>query len=280
LQQIKILNLIAIIAGWGVFYVLAQVLNLESRGWEVHPLYALIRSKKLNNFIIWLAELNPRLWRIFGNVAVASSIGQVFFISYILIRNLWNFIFIPEQASPVQPLIPGVTISTSSLPWFLLAAGIIILVHELSHGIQCAVEGVPIKNSALLIAVITFGGAVEPDEEAIEEAPLLSKLRIFASGSLINLLTGLLMIPLFIMFQNTMPQILGLFLNWVYFISINLAMMNMLPIGPLDGGQMWREWTETVKNGEMLQKAANVGFIGLIGGNIILSLAQFGLISL
>lgn len=280
MQQIKILNLIAIIAAWGVFYVLAQVLNLESRGWEVHPLYALIRSKKLNNFIIWLAELNPRLWRIFGNVAVASSIGQVFFISYILIRNLWNFIFIPEQASPVQPLIPGVTISTSSLPWFLLAAGIIILVHELSHGIQCAVEGVPIKNSALLIAVITFGGAVEPDEEAIEEAPLLSKLRIFASGSLINLLTGLLMIPLFIMFQNTMPQILGLFLNWVYFISINLAMMNMLPIGPLDGGQMWREWTETVKNGEMLQKAANVGFIGLIGGNIILSLAQFGLISL
>lgn len=280
MQQIKILNLIAIIAAWGVFYVLAQVLNLESRGWEVHPLYALIRSKKLNNFIIWLAELNPSLWRIFGNVAVASSIGQVFFISYILIRNLWNFIFIPEQASPVQPLIPGVTISTSSLPWFLLAAGIIILVHELSHGIQCAVEGVPIKNSALLIAVITFGGAVEPDEEAIEEAPLLSKLRIFASGSLINLLTGLLMIPLFIMFQNTMPQILGLFLNWVYFISINLAMMNMLPIGPLDGGQMWREWTETVKNGEMLQKAANVGFIGLIGGNIILSLAQFGLISL
>ncbi|MFP3950794.1 MAG: site-2 protease family protein [Candidatus Bathyarchaeia archaeon] len=280
MQQIQILNLIAILAGWGVFYVIAQVLDLESRGWEVHPLYALIRSKRLNNFIIWLAELNPGLWRIFGNVAVASSVGQVAFISYILGRNLWNFIFVPEQASPVQPLIPGVTISLSSLPWFLLAAGLIILLHELSHGIQCAVEGVPIKNSALLIAVITFGGAVEPDEEAIEEASLLSKMRIFASGSLINLLTGLMVIPLFIIFQNTMPQLLGLFLNWTYFISINLAMMNMLPIGPLDGGQMWREWTATIKNGEVLQKAANVGFMGLIGGNIVLSLAQFGLIPL
>jgi Zn-dependent protease len=272
-----IIALSIILVAWFIFYFLAQLLNLEERGWDIHPLYALIKSKRLNNFIIWLAELNPGLWRVFGNLGVVASVGQVSFITYILFRNLWNFIFIPDQAQPVQPLIPGVTIGLSSLPWFLASAGIIILIHELSHGIQCAVEGVPIENSALLLAVITFGGAVEPDEEAMEEAPLMSKLRIFASGSFSNLVTGLSMILLFVIFGGMMPTVIGIFLNWIYFISINLAMVNMLPIGPLDGGQMWTAWTERFNNGDYLRQAATLGFLGLIGFNIAMSFAFFGL---
>jgi membrane-associated protease RseP (regulator of RpoE activity) len=259
---------------------MADLLNLREKGWEVKPLYALIRSKRLNSFIEWLASLNPKMWRIFGNIAVVASIGQVVFLSSILFRNLLNFIFRPEQASPVQPLIPGVTIGGSSLPWFFASTGLIILIHELSHGVQCAVEGVPIKNSALLIAIITFGGAIEPDEESIEEAKLMSKLRIFASGSLANLLTGLIMIPIFVLFGRILPEFVLIFLNWVYFISINLAMVNMLPLGPLDGGLMWRTWTERFTKAHILRKIANYGFITLIGGNIILSFAQFGLIPL
>lgn len=280
MQQNSLLTLAIIIVSWFIFYFMADLLNLREKGWEVKPLYALIRSKRLNSFIEWLASLNPKMWRIFGNIAVVASIGQVVFLSSILFRNLLNFIFRPEQASPVQPLIPGVTIGGSSLPWFFASTGLIILIHELSHGVQCAVEGVPIKNSALLIAIITFGGAIEPDEESIEEAKLMSKLRIFASGSLANLLTGLIMIPIFVLFGRILPEFVLIFLNWVYFISINLAMVNMLPLGPLDGGLMWRTWTERFTKAHILRKIANYGFITLIGGNIILSFAQFGLIPL
>jgi membrane-associated protease RseP (regulator of RpoE activity) len=353
----QLIALIGILTAWSIFNIIAKRLDLEKRGWEVHPLYALIKSKKLNNLIFSFAKVNPVFWRIFGNIAVASSLGQATFVSYILIQNLWNFIFRPENASPVQPLIPGVTISISSLPWFLAATGIVIFAHELSHGIQCAVEGIPIKNSALLIAVITIGGAVEPDEEAIQEASNMAKMRIFASGGFMNLLIGLITIPIFIIsnlvnaiqitkviyqliqiiiaigilvtsflliisvisllytknnsiysikskdkYRNLLNlilldiilfaisitflviidmkliQALNIFLNWIYFISINLAMINMLPLGPLDGGVMWRTWTNTQENSRILQKIANYGFITLIGGNMILSLAQFGLI--
>lgn len=280
MQQNTMLNLAIIIVSWFIFYFIAELLNLRERGWEVKPLYALVRSKRLNNFIEWLAKLNPKFWRIFGNIAVVASVGQVIFLSSLLFRNMLNFIFRPEQASPVQPLIPGVTIGGGSLPWFFASTGLIILIHELSHGIQCAVEGVQIKNSALLIAVITFGGAIEPDEESIENAGMMSKLRIFASGSLANLLTGLILVPVFVLFGRILPQFVLIFLNWVYFISINLAMVNMLPVGPLDGSQMWRTWTERFNNAPMMRKILNYGFITLIGTNIILSFAQFGLIPL
>ena len=268
----------AILAAWVLFYLVATQLKLDEKGWEIAPLYALYKSTRLNNLIKRLAAINPTAWKVLGNIGIAASVGQAGFITYILAKNIWNFIYVPEQASPVQPLIPGVTISVNSLPWFLLAAGIIILSHELGHGVMCIVEDVRVKTAAVMFAVITFGGAVEPDEDDIQNASIWSKMRIYAIGSLINLVTGLLTIPIFIFFGRSMPVHLVVFFNWMYFVAINLAMMNMLPIGPLDGGQMWREFTQRFKMGQNLQTGATYGFIGLILLNIVLSLSKFGLV--
>jgi membrane-associated protease RseP (regulator of RpoE activity) len=267
-----------IIGAWFVFYTVAKLLGFEKHGVVLSPLYALFKSTKLNDFILKLGYWKPGLWRVLGNVGVVSSVGQAGFISWILFRNLWNFLYIPEKASPVQPLIPGLTVSVPSLPWFLVAAGLVILVHELAHGVMCVIDGVPIKSSAFLLAVITFGGAVEADEEALRAASLMTKMRIYGAGSLINLLFGLSTIPIMIAFGTVMPIWMIIFLNWIYFIAVNLAMMNMLPIGPLDGGQMWREFTKAMGWGELTRNATTFGFIVLIFGNIGLSLARFGFI--
>ena len=272
----QILTLTLLIAAWMAFYVAAKRLRLEERGWDVQPFYALYKSTRLNELIGRIGGWRPSAWRVLGNVGVAASVGQASFITFILARNLWSFVFKPEQASPVQPLIPGVTISVGSLPWFLLAAGVVILTHELGHGLMCVVEGIPVKSAAVMFAVVTFGGAVEPDEEGMEGASTMSKMRVFAIGSMINLLTGLLIIPVFIVLGGALPTQLLIFLNWLYFISINLAMMNMLPIGPLDGGQMWRAFTAGLKGGRTLQMAATYGFVALILMNLGLSLVTFG----
>ena len=274
----QINTLAVILMAWVAFYFLAKQLKLDEKGWDIAPLYALYKSTKLNDIINRLAKMSPEGWKTLGNIGIAAGVGQAGFITYILVRNVWNFVFVPEQASPVQPLIPGVTISVNSLPWFLLAAGVIILSHELGHGVMCIVEGVRVKTAAVMFAVITFGGAVEPEEEDINAASIWSRLRIYAMGSIINLITGLLTIPVFIAFGRSMPPQLIVFFNWLYFVAINLAMMNMLPIGPLDGGQMWREYTQRFSNGQMLRTGATYGFIGLILLNIILSLSKFGLV--
>lgn len=259
---------------------MAKQLKLNEKGWEIGTYYALYKSTGLNNIIIRFGNWNPRFWQILGNIGVAAGFGQVAFITYILGTNIWSFIFVPEQASPVQPLIPGVTISVNSMPWFLLGAGVVILTHELGHGIMCVVENVKVKTAALMFAVVTFGGAVEPDEEDIRNASIMSKMRIYAIGSIINLITGILTIPVFIFLFPVLPIQIRVFVNWVYFIAINLAMMNMLPIGPLDGGQMWRTYTENKPNGKKLQMATTYGYIMLILMNIILSFVKFGFVQI
>jgi membrane-associated protease RseP (regulator of RpoE activity) len=145
---------------------------------------------------------------------------------------------------------------------------------------MCVVENVKVKSSALMFAVVTFGGAVEPNEDDIRNASTMSKMRIYAIGSIINLITGILTIPIFIFLLPYLPIQLRVFANWVYFISINLAMMNMLPIGPLDGGQMWRTYTENKANGKTLQQVATYGFIILILMNLVLSFIKFGFIQI
>jgi membrane-associated protease RseP (regulator of RpoE activity) len=103
-------------------------------------------------------------------------------------------------------------------------------------------------------------------------------MSIFASGSIVNLITGLAVIPIMILFDGVMPDALGLFFSWLYFVSINLAIMNMLPIGHLDGGQMWRAITERYPSGKLLQNIATYAFLTLIVGNLVFSFNMFGLV--
>jgi membrane-associated protease RseP (regulator of RpoE activity) len=268
----------ALVALWLLFLGAVKYLKLEREGFEVSPYYAIVKSTVLNKLITRLANVNPRAWRIFGNVAVASAVGQSIFATYLLASNLHAFIFRPEAAGAVQPLIPGVTISTNSLPWFLLAAGVVILTHELMHGVQCVIEGVKVKSAAFLYAVITFGGAVEPDEETLKQATLMGRLRIYASGSLINISLAMLVILLGTALGEATPLPLAIFLNWLFFVSLNLAVMNMLPLGPLDGGQMLRDVTAGLKYGKQIQQLATYSVLILIGGNLLLSMGRFGFI--
>ena len=274
-------TLFVLVLAWVLFYLAAVSFKLERFGVEVHPLYALYKSTVLNDFLARVGGWKPGLWRVVGNIGVASFFGQVAFMSYILFQNLYRFLYVPKAASPVVPLIPGVTISFQSLPWFLAAAGVVILFHELAHGVLCVVEGIPVRYAAVLLAVVTFGGAVEPDEEAMKAAGLMSKLRIFASGSLVNLVTGLLLIVFFVVSGDGLPAALDVFLHWLYFVSINLALVNMLPVYPLDGGQMLRTYLATKPGwGSSLERVMTFGFLGLMGSNLVLSLIRFGLIPL
>jgi len=264
---------------WAALYAASRLLELDRHGLEVHPLYALYRSKRLNGFIERIALRTPRLWRVLGNMGVATSPGLTIYISYLLLVNLQRFFYVPEKASPVIPIIPGVTVRFQSLPWFLIAAGLVILAHELAHGIQCILEGIPIRSSALVFAIITIGGAVEPDEEALESASDMSQMRVYAAGSFSNLVIGLAALILLIIYARTMPLPLLYLLHWTYFLSINVAMVNMLPIKPLDGWRMLKILTDA-RGLPIIEKAATGGFLLLVALNLGLSLLRFGLIPL
>ncbi len=69
------------------------------------------------------------------------------FIFYELFSNLLNLLFRSQQAASIQPIVPlpGLFVSYETFPYLVLALSIVVVSHELSHGIaslgdQCTTQ--------------------------------------------------------------------------------------------------------------------------------------------
>jgi membrane-associated protease RseP (regulator of RpoE activity) len=176
---------------WVAIYILGKLLHLERRGVEVKPIYLTIRTKRFNELMVRTATRHPSLWKAYGNLGIAASVVEIALAAYTLGLNLYNFMYAPKSATPIVPVLPGVTISLTWFPYLLIAIGIAVVIHEAAHGVTASAEKIGIKSSGIVIAPITFGAFVEPDEEQFEKAGLVSRLRVLASGSFTNALAGL-----------------------------------------------------------------------------------------
>jgi len=179
---------------WVVLYVLARLFHLDKHGLDVKPAFFMYKSKALNSLLDRIANKRRNLWLVLSNISLAFSIGlMILGIFYFLINNLIRLIFQPvSQAIPFTLLIPVLTIRLYWLPYFFLAVVIIVLTHELAHGIVARLESIPILSSGVLAFLVFFGAFVEQDEKEFEKAPLLARLRMLAAGSSTNLVTALL----------------------------------------------------------------------------------------
>jgi membrane-associated protease RseP (regulator of RpoE activity) len=136
-----------------------------------------------------------------SNIGIGVGCVEIVLAIYFLILNLYRFLFIPQEAAALVPLLPGITVSLEWFPYILIAIAPAVTIHEFSHGVIAFLEKIPVKSSGIVIAPITFGGFVEPDETIFEKASLISKLRLISVGSLSNLIVGLLAIVLtFVLF--------------------------------------------------------------------------------
>ncbi len=184
--------LLFLMIGWVLLYLISQYLPIEKYNIEVAPLYLTYKTQRLNNFLQNTASKHPQFWRIASNIGIVTAVGEIILAIYILGNNLFNFLFMPQQAQAIFPLLPGITISLRWFPYLLIAIGLAITVHEISHGVVASLEKIAVKSAGIILAPITFGGFVEPDEEVFLKSRLLSKLRLLASGSLANLVFGLI----------------------------------------------------------------------------------------
>lgn len=120
---------------------------------------------------------------------------------YFLIISFQSVIislFQTPQVAQVSLILPGVDIPGSSffvpLGYGIVALMTVLVVHEFGHGILARVEGVKIKSIGVLLLAIIPGAFVEPDEDDVAKSKRISKLRIYAAGSVFNL--GLALIAL------------------------------------------------------------------------------------
>jgi Zn-dependent protease len=160
-----------------------------------------------------------------------------------------------------------------------LALFLIVLLHEFGHALACRQVG----GTANRIVLWPLGGVAYVNPPPRPGATLWS----IAAGPLVNAVLVPVLSLLGVMnrslgWAEAMPNAHAL-LRAVWFINLTLLIFNMLPIYPLDGGQILRSllWY-VIGRARSLMVATIVGFAGVVGLLALalwLRSAWFGVIS-
>ena len=153
----------------------------------------------------------------------------------------------------------------SSYVWnFLeyLALFAIVLMHEFGHALACRQVG----GTAERIVLWPLGGVAYVSPPPRPGATLWS----IAAGPLVNVFLAPILTVLYVMARRSgvsasAPDIY-LFIRAICFINFGLLVFNLLPIFPLDGGQILRSLLWFVfGRAQSLMITAIIGFVGVIG---------------
>lgn len=201
------------LAIWIVITVAWWAFKGERFGITGLPFYLIYRTTRLNSLIERIAGASRTTWRTIWNLGIVTGIGLMTYIFYQLARNLLNLLFRSQQAVSIQPIIPlpGLFVSFETFPYLILALSVVVITHELSHGIASLVDRVPLKSTGAFFAHVLMGGFVEPDEENLSKARPAAKLRVFAAGSYTNAVLGVL----FVFLLSSFPATIAPFYNVV-----------------------------------------------------------------
>jgi len=152
-----------------------------------------------------------------------------------------------------------------SVVWNILeyvALFLIVLLHEFGHAMACRQVG----GTANQILLWPFGGVAYVNPPQRPGATLWS----IAAGPLVNVALAPLLIGAVVLahsagWADTMPDAY-LLLKWIRNIDIGLLIFNILPIYPLDGGQILRSvlWF-MLGRARSLMVATILGILGIVG---------------
>jgi Zn-dependent protease len=174
---------------WLVLYYLGRRYRLEDRGIEVKPLMLILRTKRVNKFLDWSARKLRKVISVYSDLSIPLAVGMMIYGAYSLSSNIASF-FIHQTLTPVFPAIPFITIKLESLPYFIIALALIVILHEFAHGVVARHENITVKSAGVILLAVIPGGFVEPDEESFKKASGRKRLRVLAVGSSTNLISG------------------------------------------------------------------------------------------
>lgn len=139
------------------------------------------------------------------------------------------------------------------LSLFILAGFISILVHELGHALTAKHFGKRVE-----IVLQAFGGYA-----AYSGGGRLSRVQTFlitAAGPAIQIVLGLLALLLLKRYGGDSTDTLRYFLAVLYVISIIWALLNLLPVLPMDGGRL----LETILGPQRIRLTLQVSMVTAI----------------
>ncbi|MCF7799153.1 site-2 protease family protein [Candidatus Woesearchaeota archaeon] len=174
---------------------------------------AMRRTKFGVKFIDKYAAKHKETIKILGYVGIGVGfIGMVYIFIYILGAVVKLFTH-PAGPAALSPVLPGVNIPGSPLfipLWVLIPLFIVIVLHELGHGLVAKAHGLKIKSTGFVFFGPLAGAFVEPDEKKLQKANDVVQYSVFAAGPFANALTGAVVLAILALVLNPLT---GLMVN-------------------------------------------------------------------
>jgi membrane-associated protease RseP (regulator of RpoE activity) len=182
------------------------------------------RTKHGIEHIDRIAQAAPRFWNFYGWTGVLFAVLTIPFIMWNILISFSNMIQTGGTTGGPSLIAPSLSgqatfqsgISFIPIEYWIISIGVLMFVHEMSHGIVARAEGMEINSVGWIVLGIIPGAFVEPkgenmlpepgedtedeDEEDSEEmeaggmwdqGSLGSQLKVLAAGSFANYVTAL-----------------------------------------------------------------------------------------
>lgn len=165
-----------------------------------------------------------------------------------------------------------------------LALFTLVLLHELGHSLAAMGYGIPVKD----ITLLPIGGVARL--ERMPEKPL-HELVVALAGPAVNVFLAMVLLPVIfalslsqsipLSFSLTVRGGLSGLLSFLFLANVSLAIFNMIPAFPLDGGRVFRAFlgffTDYLKATQIAATvgrilAIGLGLLGLVSGQFWLAL--------
>lgn len=195
----------------------------------------------------------------------------------------WVFIFLLITYSVAQQMGSQHETWPPAARWVgALAASLLffasILLHELGHSVTSNALGVPVRSITLFL----FGGLASLSKEP--QRPR-DEFLIGAAGPAVSVLLGLLFLLASLLLPGNplIAQVGSSVFRWLGWINLTLALFNLFPGFPLDGGHLLRAvlWAWTGSMERATRVAAGMGAVfaaGLIGLGLLMAFAGVNLV--
>lgn len=257
--------LIAFVIIWILSITLKD--KLSNYGFEINFPIIMWRTERLRGLITKISNLSPKFWKWYMNFGIVISYIAMIFITWTLLSSLESVLETPS----VSIVIPGVEIPGSPIyiPFLsgLIALATVLVVHEFSHGIQAVGEKIPIKSIGLLLVAILPGAFVEPDEEELKKASKVSRLRVYAAGSMANMTLALIAILIVFGASYAVPH---------YFAEDGIQIGHIVGDSPSDGVLKEEMVIESIDNHKINDSNSYLDVVGTFkpGDNITVGTDQ------
>jgi len=222
----------------GVIGLISVLLWRDRENVERKGILFFRRTQRGIDLIDRIAKKTPKFWNVYAWTGVVAAFASMILITVVLGRGILDTVLSGVPSESFGLVAPGTGSSVSTQPgvtfvpaeyWFISIA-VIMVVHELSHGIIARLEDFEINSVGVLVLGIIPGAFVEPkgenmlpngDDEQEEnenedgeegmaapwdQGDWKSRLKVLSAGSFANYVTAFIFLAAFFGASNLMAS--------------------------------------------------------------------------